>query len=214
MDIKYWNNYYNQNGNDHGISKPSTFAQFCLENYFKKKQLDIVELGSGNGRDAIFFAQNNHNVVAIDQSISAIEIEKKKLDNKINHLLKPKTLDFVNENYNNYENIDVFYSRFTLHSISKSDEELLLPNIYNSLKINGLFCIEVRTTKDPLFGIGKDCGNNTFISDNHKRRFIDTVNFRKQVKKLGFIEIYFIEENNLSIYKKDNPVLMRIILKK
>ena len=36
----------------------------------------------------------------------------------------------------------------------------------------------------------------------------------KQVLDLGFKELYFIEENNLSIYKNDNPVLMRIILQK
>lgn len=214
MDKKYWNNYYNQYGKDINITKPSSFAQFCLDNFFNEKKLNIVELGSGNGRDAIFFARHGHSVIAIDQSSAAIEIEKHNLDIKLNFLLKPKALDFVKENYNQYEKIDIFYSRFTLHSISKSDEALLLPNIYNALISNGLFCIEVRTTKDPLFGIGEDCGDNIFISDNHKRRFIDSKMFREQVLNLGFKELYFIEENNLSIYKNDNPVLMRIILKK
>lgn len=214
MDKKYWDNYYHQHGKDKKITEPSSFAKFCLDTLLNGEKFNIVELGSGNGRDAIFFARNGHNVVAIDQSITAIEIEKQSLDSNLNFLLKPKALDFVKEDYTQYEKIDLFYSRFTIHSITKSDEELLLLNTYNALESGGLFCIEVRTTKDPLFGIGKSCGDNIFIYNNHKRRFIDTDVFRKQVKDLGFEEIYFIEENNLSIHKNDNPVLMRIVLKK
>ena len=84
----------------------------------------------------------------------------------------------------------------------------------NALKDKGLLCIETRTTKDPIYGIGQPCGDHTFIKDNHKRRFIDAMEFREQVSKLGFKEIYFVEKNNLSVFKKDNPTLMRIILEK
>ena len=214
MDKKYWNTYYQQHGKDKGISKCSSFAQFCLDNFFIEKNYNIVELGSGNGRDAIFLAHYKHNVIAIDQSIAAIDIEKLSLDLEVAQYLHPKALDFIQEDYSQYEKIDVFYSRFTIHSITKVDEELLLPNVYNALSSNGLFCIEVRTIKDPLYGVGESCGEDTFITDNHQRRFINSSVFRKQVLDLGFKELYFIEEDNLSIYKNDNPVLMRIILQK
>ena len=126
--------------------------------------------------------------------------------------LHSKARDFLLKKIIQDLKIEVFYSRFTIHSISKSDELVLLPKIYShNLDRKGLFCVEVRTINDPLYGIGI-CGENTFMTDNHKRRFIDTTVFRKQVLDLGFRELYFIEENNLSIYKNDNPVLMRIIL--
>jgi len=214
MDLKYWDDYYQQYGKDKGISKHSSFAQFCLDNFFTEKKLNIVELGSGNGRDAIFLAHHGHQVVAIDQSTTAIDIEKENLHNNVSQYLHPKALDFIQEDYSRYEKIDVFYSRFTIHSITKGDEVILLPNVYNALNSNGLFCIEVRTTKDPLCGVGESCGENTFVTDNHKRRFINSKVFREQVLDLGFKELYFIEEDNLSIYKNDNPVLMRIILQK
>ena len=214
MDIKYWDNYYQQHGKDKGISKHSSFSQFCLDGFFTEKSLNIVELGSGNGRDAIFLAHHDHQVVAIDQSTTAIDIEKENLHTNVSQYLHPKALDFIQEDYSQYEKIDVFYSRFTIHSITKVDEELLLPNVYNALSSNGLFCIEVRTIKDPLYGVGESCGEDTFITDNHQRRFINSRVFRKQVLDLGFKELYFIEEDNLSIYKNDNPVLMRIILQK
>lgn len=213
MDKKYWNKYYQKHGIDKGISSHSSFAKFCLDNIFTEKKLNIVELGSGNGRDAIFFSHHRHSVVAIDQSTEAIDIEMRKLDTEIGQYLKPRALDFVKENYSQYGKIDVFYSRFTIHSITKNDENLLLPNVYKSLSNNGLFCIEVRTTKDPLFGAGESCGDNTYITD-HKRRFIDSDEFLKNVLSLGFKLIYFTEKDNLSIYNNDNPVLMRMVLKK
>ena len=214
MDKNYWNNYYRVHANNKNIVEPSSFAKFCLNNFFSKKKLNIVELGSGNGRDALFFAHHKHSVVAIDQSLSGIETKMQKLDNKIKSLLKPKVSNFIQEDYTKYDNIDVFYSRFTIHSITKKDEIILLKKVYKSLINNGLFCIEVRTIKDPLYGKGASYGKNTFIFNKHKRRFIDANVFRKQVLNLGFRELYFVEKNNLSIHKNDNPVLMRIILTK
>jgi tellurite methyltransferase len=213
MDKKYWDYYYEQHGTDKGISLYSTFAEFCLNKFFIKNNMNIIELGSGNGRDAIYFAHHHHNVIAMDQSTIAIDIEKKSLNSDVSIYLHPKALDFVQGEYSQYGHIDAFYSRFTIHAITKDDEDLLLPKIYKSLNNKGLFCIEARTIKDPLFGIGEYCGNNTYITD-HKRRFIDSHEFVRKVLSLGFELLYFTEEKNLSIYKDDNPVLMRIILRK
>jgi tellurite methyltransferase len=213
MDKKYWDGYYQQHGQDKGISKCSSFAKFCLDSFFTERGLNIVELGSGNGRDAVYFAHHKLNTIAIDQSIVAINIEKESLRDEVAQYLQPKSLDFINEDYSKYKSIDIFYSRFTIHAITKSDEEKLMPNIYSALNANGLFCIEVRTTKDSLFGVGEDCGNNTFITD-HKRRFIDSQVFLNQALVLGFKLLYFVETDDLSVYKNDNPVLMRIILQK
>ena len=214
MDKKYWDDYYHKHGKDLGINIPSTFAKFCLDKFPKKKELKIIELGSGTCRDAIYFALNKLNIVAIDQSIPFINIENYNEKKEINQYLKLLSSDFVTLDYSQHKPVDVFYSRFTLHSITKKDEELLLPNIYKNLNVGGVFCVEVRTILDPLYGIGEKCGENTFMYNNHKRRFINSDIFREQVAKLGFKELYFIEKNNLSIYKNDNPVLMRSILEK
>lgn len=214
MDKKYWDSYYQEHGKDKGISVSSSFAKFCMDKSFIKKGFQVVELGSGNGRDAVFFAHQSINIIAIDQSTNAIDIEKESLSNEVSQYLRQKTLDFIDEDYSKYEKIDAFYSRFTIHSVTKEDEKKLLPNIFNALKDGGLLCIEVRTTKDSLFGVGEYCGENTFMTDNHKRRFIDSQVFINKVLGLGFKLLYFTEEDNLSVYKNDNPILMRVVLQK
>jgi len=211
MDQNYWEDYYSNQGKD--INNKSTFAEFCCKNYFCEKEMKIIDIGSGNGRDAIYFAHHNHKVIAIDQSTIAIDIERENIHDDIKSNLFPIAHDFIDYDYSRDEPIDVFYSRFTLHAISKKDENLILPIIYNNLSSNGLFCIEARTTKDPIFGIGEDCGDNAFRTD-HYRRFIDSQLFLKNMLRLGFELLFFTEKNNLSIYKNDNPVLMRVILRK
>jgi hypothetical protein len=55
--------------------------------------------------------------------------------------------------------------------------------------------------------ITKELKNATFEYDEVEK-FLNTV------LSLGFKLLYFNEQDNLSIYKDDNPVLMRIILEK
>jgi tellurite methyltransferase len=214
MDKDYWEKYYQNHGKDSGISNHSSFADFCYSDFFRNNHniKNIVELGSGNGRDAIYLANKGYKVVAIDQSPSGNSVEIDNMESSVSGEFISISEDFINYDYSLINDIDVFYSRFTMHAISKNDESELLPKILKYLKVGGLFCIEVRTTKDPIFGVGKDCGDNAFITD-HYRRFIDSQEFlRLMLPKYELI--FFKESNNLSIYKDDNPVLMRIILKK
>ena len=208
MDKKYWDKFYKDHSNRDDISKCSTFASFCCSKLFNEKPKIIVDLGCGNARDAKHFARK-HIVYGLDQSI-----DKEVINSNKSSLLKLLEQDFVHDQYDFCEKIDVFYSRFTIHSITEEDQALLLPKVYNCLDTGGLFCIEVRTTKDPKFGVGQHVSDTTYFNDGHTRRFISSQEFLKEVLSLGFKLKYFNEQNNLSIYKDDNPVLMRIILEK
>lgn len=219
MNKKYWDDFYKNNSSKIDISNHSTFAEFCATNYFKKPR-SIVDLGCGNARDSFYFALLGHEVLAVDQSI---DLNVK--ENKQHYNLQYLQDDFVQPSYHQtdiktYEYhpdllpIDVFYSRFTIHSITKKQQEKLLPNVYNWLNSGGLFCIEVRTINDPKFGIGKHVCDTTYFNDGHARRFIDSQELLNTVLSLGFKLKYFNEQDNLSIYKDDNPVLLRLILEK
>jgi len=208
MDKQYWDKFYKKHSSRGDISDCSTFASFCCDNFFNKKSKTIVDLGCGNARDAKHFARN-HLVYGIDQSIDEQVINANKLPS-----LKLIEQDFVYGDYNFTNKVDVFYSRFTIHSITEEDQKELLPKVYKYLDEGGLFCIEVRTTKDPKFGVGKHICDTTYFNDGHTRRFIDSQKFLNIVLSLGFKLLYFNEQDNLSIYKDDNPVLMRIILEK
>ena len=209
MDKQYWDEFYKKFGKSKEIQEASTFARFCQENFFKNKTLKILELGSGNGRDAKFFARMGHKVIAVDQSHEAVKIIKEDFFDNITFIED----DFTRMNFKKFD-IDVFYSRFTLHSITKKECEMVIDKVANYFdKKEGIFAIEARTTKDKLCGVGKCVGKNAYVTD-HYRRFIDSREFLKKVLDKGFEVLFFIEKDNLSIYKDDNPVLLRAILKK
>lgn len=210
MDKKYWTEFYKNKNNVDQLNTPSTFAVFCNDSFFKDKN-SIVDLGCGSGRDSVYFSSKEKNVYAIDQALYGLTHYVTHIENIDNITLLEE--DFITYDYTGLDNIDGFYSRFTIHSITQEEEDIILTNIYNNLSTGGLFACEVRTTKDPLCGVGEHICDTTYMTD-HKRRFIDSSSFINKCLGMGFNLKYFTEEDNLSVYKDDNPVLMRVILEK
>lgn len=122
---KYWEEFYKT----FEIQDPSSFAKFVLP--FIDGKRTLLELGCGNARDAIFFAQNNFNVTATDLAI----------EEKFDHGIKFLNRDF--SQLEDLEGVDVLYSRFTLHAITSKQEDQVLDWIEKNLKKGSLICIEI-----------------------------------------------------------------------
>lgn len=208
MDTTYWNNFYDQPLSH--LSEPSSFATFIYNKLLHEDDfVHVVDLGAGTGRDAHFFQKYGH-VTAIEMSEKAIE----KINSKcISKNITTIHTDFTTYDYSQVSDIDIFYSRFTLHAISDQQERVLLENIYNNLKPGKYAAIECRTTKDSLYKIGDRVTDNTYMTDHH-RRFVDSQKFIKSVLDIKFKIVYFNESKGLSILDQDDPTLMRIILQK
>lgn len=205
-DKKYWSEFYFNN--NELTKKPSLFAQYLVENSVINEGDVLFELGCGNGRDSIFFAQNNIDVTAVDQCDKNISFLNEQHNN----------ISFISDDFTNLSNLEskvnVVYSRFTLHSINDEGELRTLNWVYNNLKKDGILCVEARTLKDPIFGKGIDKGNNIWFYNDHHRRFIDALSFKNKLVEMGF-EIKLFEENNgFAKHKDDDPVVLRAIVKK
>lgn len=209
-DKNYWTEYYSKN------SKPtnaSTFAEFILPKLDSNKNL--IELGCGNARDSIYFAQNNLNVVAVDQVQEEIDY--------LNENHKEENILFVCDDFTNLANtsddiinetdFDYIYSRFTFHSINEAKEDRTLDWIENTLDNGGCFLLEARSLNDPMFKQGKSL-SDTENYTTHYRRYMNLNKIIEKLESRNFEIIYKIEDNNLAVYKDDNPYVIRIIAKK
>lgn len=206
MDYKYWNEYYKKNI---APSEPSKFAKDILKYLESGKKL--IELGCGNGRDAIFLSNNKIDVVAVDQCESSINNLRSSVSSDN---IKFVADDFIETKLLEKESFDYVYSRFTLHSISEEEENKLINRVYEALKKDGLLLIEVRSVKDEIFGLGEQISRNTYVYNNHSRRFVVLEELVEKLKFIGF-EIDFVDENNnYAIYKELNPIVIRIIARK
>lgn len=109
---------------------------------------------------------------------------------------------------------DYCYSRFSIHAINSNQETILLKNVYNSLNKNGKFFIETRCIKDDIFGLGEKIDKNTYIYNDHYRRFIDKNELISKMKKIGFIIDYAEENRGFAPYGDSDPMILRIIGKR
>ena len=205
-DNRYWNDFYSKRKL---IKKPSSFAIEIVKYLDADKTL--LELGCGNGRDSFFFAEHGVNVIALDLSNQVIDIDKESSENKaITFLIK----DFTRLNNNEFGSLDYIYSRFTLHSVDKTDYQRTIEWASNNLnEEKGLFFIEARTIKDPLYGVGEAVKDDGFIT-THYRRFFKVQEIMNELKDLGFNLLHVSENYTDSWYKQDEAVVIRVICEK
>lgn len=198
----YWNIYYQC---QICSTEPSPFARYVAT--ITKSGGRLVDLGCGNGRDALFFADIGLDVVAIDLSDAAIRmLQTLKRENP--HFICG---DFINNSVHQPKNYDYAYSRFTIHAINSKQEHLLLSSMYRALKPGGKFFIEVRGIHDPLYGKGEQRERNAFFYNNHYRRFIVMDELVATLKGIGFDVEYAQECTGFAPYGDEDPPIIRIV---
>ena len=79
---QHWENYYITNPETFGVS-PSTAAIKAAETFNKEGITNILEVGAGQGRDTLFFAQKGFHIQILDFSKVAVD----------NIIKRAKTLD-------------------------------------------------------------------------------------------------------------------------
>ena len=116
----------------------SKIVEDTIKNYAITKRMKILEIGCGEGRDALYFLNNGYNLLATDISQTAIDYCKQKCPYKQEafHILNCLT-DRIDESY------DFIYAISVLHMLVLDDDRSAFYRfIYNQLKITGiaLFC--------------------------------------------------------------------------
>lgn len=199
-DKEYWSNYYK---NHFKKEQPSNFAKWILDTYQPKGKL--IELGCGNGRDSLFFAENGLEVTAVDQSAYAItHLNNFNLDNAT----------FVESDFTwlSLSGFDYIYSRFTLHSIDKTNASRVYQWAKKALNLHGEMYIEVRSVNDNLYGVGDEVGKDEWFTD-HYRRFLRIEELREELISVGLSIVYAEESKGFAPYKDNDPPIIRIVAK-
>lgn len=193
----YWEDFYKNNEVPLENSSFSSFVDsYILDN---KKIESILDIGCGNGRDSEYFSKK-YNVAGIDLNPPVRNSSVK--------YLKKSVIDEIEEKY------DVYYMRFIVHSITEIELDILLNNILNKMYDHSLIFIETRSIKGIGEGDKFESNFKSSIGENHFRLHYSIYYLTNKIKNIGFDIIYETEDNNLAIFKDDNPYVIRIICKK
>lgn len=206
-DEQYWENYYKQQQDPF---KPSLFALWCL-GAFIKAQDKVLEMGCGNGRDAVFMANNQVQVTAVDQCQSEIEF--------LNQTVKNPNLTFKAGDFSRLDDLgkfDAIYSRFTLHAVSEAQENRVISYASEHLNDGRVFLIEARGTKNEYYGRGIPVAGerHAFIYEDHYRRFLDLEATKQKLIKKGLNIVMADEKTGRAPFKQTDFHFMRIVAQK
>lgn len=215
-ETEYWNSFYSEKKAP--ILKTPFAAWLTKKIDFKNK--NIIEFGSGNGRDSFFLKDKCKKIIAFDGSDSAVKISNEKLKNKYKEKayrrnLVFKKLAFTNKNIETDHkinfNVDISYSRFFIHALNSAQEKLLIKFISSIHKKGSYSAHEFRTLRDPLMRGKMHNKKNELITD-HYRRFIDPLSIISLFNTFNLRTIFFEESKDFAIYGNDRPSVARIIL--
>lgn len=202
--VKFWSDYYAKHKDP---NEPSRFAKFVMP--FLKEGKKLCELGCGNGRDSIYFAENGIKTHSFDQCAD----EMAYLNDKFSAL---GGVAFASGDFTNLEplnELDYVYSRFTLHAIDEEGQNRTLRWSYSNLENGGLFFIEVRSTNDEMYGVGEEVTKNAFVSD-HYRRFLVLEELVEELEQIGFSVLYRTQSKGFAPYKDLDPEVIRVVAQK
>ena len=169
--------------------EPSFSAKKALETFKKNNITKIIELGAGLGRDTIFFARNGIYVHAIDYSLSATNIIKKRSkENNLDSLIKVENHDIRKKLDCDNENFQACYSHMLFcMALTNQDLKDLNKEILRVLKKDGFHIYTVRNHMDGDFKKGTHRGEDMYEMNG----FIVHYFSENKIKNLldGFINI-------------------------
>jgi SAM-dependent methyltransferase len=204
----YWNAYY-RSSNVPALA--SQFAVFMLGEFAPAAAIDI---GCGNGRDSLFFAERGIPTIGFDRSQAAVDLCQEHADARgwrhadfrsfdvADPALGETALGLLRE-----RGIDgpvMIYARFFVHAITDEEEAALLGHCRTILNgFDGTFGAEFRTSRDRA---------QEKVTPDHFRRFVAPASFIANAARFGLAPIYAVEGFGMAKYKTDDAHVARVLL--
>jgi ubiquinone/menaquinone biosynthesis C-methylase UbiE len=184
----YWETNYTNKPKMFGLT-PSFAAEEALKVFKKKNISSIVELGSGLGRDTIFFAKNNIKVEALDYSNAAINSIKKKIKElNLTKFVSAKVFDVRKKLPFEKNTVQGIFSHMLYCMALKNSEVKNLNNeILRVLEKEGVNIYTVRNFEDGDYKNGVHIEDESYQNDG----FIINFFSKKKIQELldGFSNI-------------------------
>lgn len=203
---KYWDKDWGENWQDKSWP-PSEFAEKAYSIIKNKGLKDILDIGSGKGRDSLFFAEKGLGVTAVDISDIALKMIQEK-----NPRIKCFSGDITEIEFPD-NSFDVIYGHLILHYFNHADLANIIKKIHRILRRDGYVFIKCKSVEDPLFGKGKKIEKNVYFHE-HLRNFFTKEYMRKILKDFDIIEVNQIKMKEQQIGYKYRAAFIEGIAKK
>jgi SAM-dependent methyltransferase len=179
---QHWENTFITRPETFGIA-PSAAAIKAAETFNKEGITNILELGAGQGRDALFFAQKGFHIQVLDYSQTGVDkIIKKAKTLGVDKLITGKIHDvrnpfpFTNEKFGG-----CFSHMLYCMALTTKELQFLSDEILRVLKSGGINIYTVRHTGDGDYKNGIHRGEDLYENDGFIVHFFS----KEKVKQLS-----------------------------
>ncbi len=205
---EYWYSFYAAKSVGGKLMPPSQFAAFVAPEI--EPECALFDIGCGNGRDSLFFAELGFKVVSLDASETAINVALEKSRERgltnIQFLQENVTSPALRRSISQLgEKTACVYSRFFLHAITESEQMQFFDALADTLLPGHSVAFEYRTTADQA--LEKE-------APPHYRRYQDAADVNAQLEARGFKALYTIEGQGFAKYKAEDAIVARCLFEK
>ncbi len=177
----FWDKKHDKYAHEDWVTKPAIFAE-QIKKYLPPTG-KLLELGCGQGTDAIYFARLGYQVVAIDFSPKSLEYAQKQIPPTLHNQIRLTLLDQAKPLPFNNE-FDIVYSHLSLQYFTVKRTHALFHEIYNSLKKSGIFAALFNSIKDPETALFKSLEPDYYLDDDGQaKRYFSPISLSLFTKK-------------------------------
>lgn len=179
--------------------RPSAAALYAAQVFHRAGVTDVLELGAGHGRDAVYFAAEGFSVTATDISVAGLDqLRAVGRHRGVEHPVSTMTHDVRDPLPLADSSVDAVYAHMLLcMALSTAQIRAVVDEVRRVLRPGGVFIYTVRHTGDAHYGAGVAHGEDIFEHGGFAVHFFD----RRLVDGLAvgwaLVELHSFEEGEL-----------------
>lgn len=163
---------------DHSQAALQAFVDAMSEQSDKR----VLEVGCGQGREAISLNRRGFTVSAFDHSEVAISIAK------TNAIKAGRKVAFIEHNMTRplpykEKSFGGVFAHLSLHYFDDLTTRIIFDELQRVLVPDGILFFTVRSIDDPLYDQGAHLGGNIFCLEGHVRHFFDIPYIREMLSE-------------------------------
>lgn len=204
----YWKRIYAGQQEQNRLTPPSQFAAFIINEI--SRDTTVFDIGCGNGRDSLFFAQYGHKVFGFDQALPAITLAQDRaakwaLTQCSFHQAETRDDIIYNKIAKASDTSVCVYARFFLHAITEEEQAAFFQRLGTCIMPGSTVAFEFRTVAD---------AESEKVAGLHYRRFQTLESVVEALDANGFSLLYAEEGVGFAKHQTEDAVVGRCHLVK
>ncbi len=212
MHRDYWDRFYAGSVDRAVTDEPSAFARWVHEQHAPVVQAALprrlVDVGTGTGRDGLWFSAHGYDVLGLDYSPQAVTLAESRAA-AAGLTASFGLLDLYDDEWVAARAAQLaapstsVYARFLVHAVEDAGRANLLALAATVCAGSGRLFLEFRTGKD---------AEAKHVFGEHFRRFLRPSVVVDEAEELGGTVLHREEGHGLAVYGDEDPHVARLVL--